>query len=94
MPTVRIEHTVADFEKWKEVFDNDPADRKGSGVRRYQVFQALDDPNYALIDLDFESLDEAEAFLRTMEQIWGGPAKAVMTNPRSRVLERVEERRL
>ena len=85
MPTVRIEHTVDDFDKWKEVFDNDPADRKG---------QALDDPQYALIDLDFESLDEAEAFLRTMEQIWGGPAKAVMTNPRSRVLERVEERRL
>jgi len=28
MPIVRIEHSVPDFEKWKRVFDSDPADRK------------------------------------------------------------------
>ncbi len=32
MPVVRIEHAVPHFEKWKEAFDRDPADRKGSGV--------------------------------------------------------------
>ncbi len=90
MPIVRIEHTVPHFEKWKQVFDSDPADRKGSGVRRYQILRAQDDPNYVMIDLEFDRLGEAEAFLRTMERIWGGPGKAVMQNPRGRVVDRVE----
>lgn len=90
MPIVRIEHAVPDFEKWKQVFDRDPADRKGSGVRRYQILRARDDPNYVMIDLEFDSAGEAEAFVLTMERLWGGAGKAVMHNPRSRVADRVE----
>ena len=94
MPIVRIEHAVPSLEKWKQAFDNDPADRKGSGVRRYQVYQAHADPNYVMIDLEFDTLGEAEAFLRTMERIWGGPGKAVMQNPRSRIVNRLESKEL
>jgi hypothetical protein len=94
MPIVRIEHSVPNFEKWKQVFDSDPADRKGSGVRRYQVLRAQDDPNYVMIDLEFDSRGEAEAFLLTMERIWGGPGKAVMQNPRARIVDRLEARDL
>ena len=90
MIVVRIEHAVPDFEKWKHVFDSDPADRKGSGVRRYQILRAADDPNFVMIDLEFETRGEAEAFLSTMERIWGGPGKAVMQSPRARIVERVE----
>ncbi len=90
MPIVRIEHTVPDFERWKQAFDDDPADRKGSGVRRYQVLRLRDDPNHVMIDLEFDGLDEAEAFLRTMQRIWGGPARAIMQNPRARIVDRVE----
>ncbi len=89
---VRIEHSVPNFEKWKQAFDRDPADRRGSGVRRYQILRQRDDPNYVMIDLEFDSSAAAEAFLRTMEQIWGGPAKAVMLNPRARIAEQVETR--
>jgi hypothetical protein len=90
MPTVRIEHAVPSFEKWKQVYDSDPADRKGSGVRRYEIFCAHDDPNYVMIDLDFDSIGDAEAFLRVMEKIWSGPGKAVMQGPRARIVDRVE----
>lgn len=94
MPVLRIEHAVPNFEKWKQVFDNDPADRKGSGVRRYRVLRQQDDPNYVMIDLEFDTADEADSFLRTMQQIWGGAGKAVMQNPRGNVAEIVEEREL
>jgi hypothetical protein len=94
MPVVRIEHAVPDFDRWKQAFDRDPADRKGSGVRRYQVLRQSDDPNYVMIDLEFGSAGEAEAFLRRMEQIWGGPGKAVMQNPRGRIADLVETKDL
>lgn len=94
MPTVRIEHAVSNFEQWKRAFDNDPADRKGSGVRRYQILRPRDDPDYVMIDLEFDSVDQAEAFLRTMQRIWAGPGKAAMQNPRARITDRVEDREL
>ena len=90
MPILRIEHAVPDFGKWKRVFDSDPADRKGSGVRRYQILRAHDNPNDVLIDLEFDSLGQAEAFARTMERLWSGPGKAVMLGPRARIFDRVE----
>ena len=94
MPIVRIEHFVPSFEKWKQAFDSDPADRKRSGVRRYQILRLQDDPNYIMIDLEFDSIGEAGAFLRRMEQIWGGPGKAVMQNPRGRIADVVEVKEL
>jgi hypothetical protein len=90
MPVVRIEHSVQNFEKWKQAFDSDPADRKGSGVRRYQILRLQNDPTYVLIDLEFDSVDKAEAFLQTMQRVWNGPGKAVMQSPTGRIAQIVE----
>jgi hypothetical protein len=53
MFTLRIQHSVPDFDRWKQAFDSDPADRKGSGVHTYRVLRAVEDPSL-VIDLDFE----------------------------------------
>jgi hypothetical protein len=90
MPVVRIEHLVPSFDKWKQAFDRDPADRRGSGVRRYRVLRGKDEPNYVMVDLEFDTIGEAEAFLQKMQRIWEGPAKGVMQNPRGRIAEIVE----
>ncbi len=92
MHVVRIEHSVPNFEKWKQAFDRDPADRKGSGVRRYQIFRLQNDPNYVMIDLEFDSTSEAEAFAQKMDRIWDGPAKGIMLNPRARIADIVESK--
>lgn len=94
MPIVRIEHAVPSFEKWKQAFDSDPVNRKGAGVRRYQILRLEHDPNYVLIDVEFDTLAEAEAFLSAMERLWTGGGKAVMQNPRAHVANRVESREL
>ena len=90
MPIVRIEHAVQSFDKWKQVFDSDPADRKGAGVRRYQISRLQDDPNYVMIDLEFDSTPEAEAFVEAMKRLWDGPGKAVMQKPTARIVEVIE----
>ena len=90
MPTLRIEHSVPDFNLWKQAFDSDPADRKGSGVRRYEVLRSVDDPNFVMIDLQFDSVPEAQGLLAKMQQIWAGPGAAFMQNPRARIVDSVE----
>jgi hypothetical protein len=90
MPTLRIEHSVPDYEGWKRAFDSDPADRKGSGVRRYHVLRSVDDPKYVMIDLEFDTQREAEGLLETMRRVWAGPGKDVMLNPQARIVETVE----
>jgi hypothetical protein len=90
MPVVRIEHSVPDFDKWKQAFDRDPADRKGSGVRRYQILRLQNEPNYVMIDLEFDDTAKAEGFVQKMQRIWDGPAKGIMLNPRARIADFVE----
>jgi hypothetical protein len=94
MHTLRIEHQVQDYDRWKQVFDSDPADRKGSGVRAYRVMRAVDEPDLVLIDLDFDSAEEAAAMHQKMLGIWAGPGKAVMVSPTARVVESVEAAQL
>jgi hypothetical protein len=90
MPTLRIQHSVPNFEGWKRAFDSDPADRKGSGVRQYVVSRSVDDPDLVMIDLLFDSTDEARELLAKMEQIWLGPGKDVMQNPKAWIVDTVE----
>lgn len=90
MPVVRIEHSVPNYEKWKQAFDRDPADRKGSGVRRYQILRLHNEPNCVMIDLEFDDTAGAEAFVQKMQRIWDGPARGVMLNPRARIADFVE----
>lgn len=76
MITVRIEHPVKSFESWKGAFDADPVDRRGSGVRRYQILRPLDDPAFVMIDLDFDNEQEAAVFLTAMRRVWKSPQAA------------------
>lgn len=94
MIILHIEHAIRDFDTWKKAFESDPAGRERSGVRRYQISRPIDDPNYVMIDLAFESTTIAEAFLAKMRQVWQStPAMAALTDsPRTRIVEVVESK--
>jgi len=90
MPILRIEHSVRDFDGWKRAFDSDPVDRTKSGVRRYQVLRSINDPNYVMIDLEFDTQSEAEALLAAMREVWGRVQGKVVLDPQARIVETVE----
>lgn len=93
MPILHIDHKVRDFKAWKEAFDSDPAGREQGGVRRYQVFRSVDDPNYVMIDLEFDSTKEAEAFQASLHELWGRVAdKLGLENAQARIIEKVESK--
>ena len=90
MYMLRIEHPVPNFDGWKQAFDSDPASREKSGVRRYQVLRPIDDPNYVMIDLEFDTASQAEALLAAMRVVWGRVEGTIMMNPQARIVEAVE----
>lgn len=94
MVMLRIEHPVADFEGWRRAFDSDPVGRKRMGVRRYRISRPVDDPNYAVIDLEFTSASQAEALLAAMREVWGRVQGKLIFDPRVRIVEVVETRDL
>ena len=90
MSVLRIEHPVPDYEVWKQAFDGDPVGRQQSGVRRYQVLRAIDDPNYVMIDLEFDTASDAEALLAAMRVVWDRVQGSLMSNPQVRIVEPAE----
>jgi hypothetical protein len=92
MVTLRIQHNIPDFDGWKKAFDSDPAGRERSGVRRYRVSRPVDDPNYVMIDLEFDTAEAAAGLLATMQQVWAGPGGRVSSNVQARIVETVEAR--
>jgi hypothetical protein len=94
MITLHIEHAISDLPTWKAAFDHDPARREQSGVRSHRIAQPVDDPNYIMIDLDFDSASQAEAFLAGLHEVWGSrqAAPALVGRPQTRIIETVESK--
>ena len=92
MPMLRIQHAVPNFEGWKRAFDDDPMDRLASGVRRYHVHRSVTDANLVMIDLEFDTVAEAERLLEKLRRLWAGPGGAVMRNPEAWIVETVESK--
>ena len=72
MSMLVIQHPVKDFQAWKKAFDSDPAGRAQNGVTRHAIYRPHDDPNYVVVNLEFSSREQAQAFLDhpAMRQAW------------------------
>jgi hypothetical protein len=92
MYTLRIEHRVANYAAWKRAFDGDPVGRERSGVRSFQILRPVGDPDYVMIDLDFDTTSQAEALLGAMRGVWAGPARTMISEPQARIVEAMETR--
>ena len=90
MYLLRIEQPVQDFDGWKKAFDSDPGGREKLGVRRFRVMRPVDDPNYAMVDLEFDSASQAQAMLAVMRRIWGPVDEGAMTGPKARIVEAMD----
>lgn len=90
MILLHIEHEVADFNAWKTAFDSDPVGRQKLGVRCYRILRPVDDQNYTIIDLEFDTLYQAETLLAAMQQVWKRVGGTIMKDPQWRISEVLE----
>jgi hypothetical protein len=85
MTILQIEHPVVDFDAWKATFAGDPTKRRESGMRSYRILRPLDDPKYVIIDCEFASSAEAEAFLAKMREAWKRVVGKIIERPQGRI---------
>jgi hypothetical protein len=93
MTTLRIEHAIHDFETWRKAFDGYAEARTRAGVRSLAIRRAVDDPKYVLLDLEFDTTGQAEAFAEFLhERVWSSPASSpgLAGTPQTRILDLVQ----
>jgi len=67
MTTLFVRHQVADYAKWREVYDGFGPTQKALGVQDQAVYQAVDDPNDVTVRHEFLTPEAAEAFGKSVE---------------------------
>ena len=90
MATLHIEHPITDFGTWNAAFARFADARQHAGVRGQRVLRPVDDPAYVVVDLDFDTVEEAERFLGFLRaNVWASAqsAPALAGEPQARVLE-------
>ena len=90
MTTLHIEHAISDFDRWLTAFQRFADARIQAGVRAHRVQRPVDDPNYVFIDLDFDTVDDAQRFLGFLQtKVWSSAqnAPALVGAPQTRILQ-------
>lgn len=93
MATLHIEHPITDLHTWLNAFNSFAEARHKGGVRAYRIYQPVADDKYILIDLDFDTAEQAEHFKRFLEvNVWSSSTASpgLAGSPQARVLVPVE----
>jgi len=91
--TLHIEHPITDLATWLGAFGRFEEARRRAGVRAHRVFHPVDDDEYIYVDLDFDSVEQAQSFQAFLEtNVWSNPeaSPGLGGAPRARVLTRVD----
>jgi hypothetical protein len=54
MSYIIVKHKVADYAKWKPIFDANGANRQAGGSKGGQLFRSADDPNEVVMLLEWD----------------------------------------
>jgi quinol monooxygenase YgiN len=67
MTTAIALHRVADYDKWRSVYDSLDEARNAAGVTHQQVLRSQDDPNLVIVRHDFADRAAADSFFGSPE---------------------------
>ena len=95
MPYTILHQKVKDFNKWKAGFDATPDVRKAGGIKSFQIFQAVDDPNTVVMVIEWDAPDSIGKFMQSAGladlQQRAGVIERFATYDTSTILEEVEK---
>ena len=81
MPTIFLQHRVADYEAWKPVYDEDADRRSAAGLSEIGVYRKTGDENLVLLVWGAENVEGFQAMF-TSEDLKGKMQEAgVISEP-------------
>jgi hypothetical protein len=69
---------VADFARWKRVFDSHAPAHRAEGLRLLQLWRGLDEPNNVFFVFEVSSIEKARAFVSAPDAAEAGKAAGVV----------------
>lgn len=96
MVTLHIEHAITDYRVWRTAFDSFAQARVAGGVQAARIAQPVDDQHYIVVDLDFDTTEEAVSFRQFLQdKVWASRSSgpALVGTPRAAIFQRVPEDR-
>jgi hypothetical protein len=92
LATLHIEHEITDLDTWLSAFAAFAEARRTAGVTTEWIRQPVSDDRYIVVDLDFDTVEGASAFLEFLTSVvWQVPenAPALAGTPRTMILRSV-----
>lgn len=90
MAYVLVRAKVADYEKWKPIFDAHSGTRKAKGSKGGQLFRNADDENETIILFEWSDLEKARQFVQSPDLREAMQRSGVVDQPTILFLEEVE----
>lgn len=90
-----LHQKVEDFNRWKADFDATADVRRAGGVKSFQIFRAVDDPNTVVIVTEWDAVDSIGKFMQSAglaeRQQRAGVIERCATYDTSTILQEVEK---
>ncbi len=90
MPYVMVTHKVADYARWKPIFDADGANRQAAGSKGGQLLRSADDPNEVVLLFAWD-LEQARQYSQKEEVRAKMQEAGVLDTPEISFLEEIEQ---
>ena len=90
VPYVIVKYKVADYARWKPIFDADGANRQAGGCKGGQLFRSADDPNEVVMLFEWD-LEQARQFSQSEELRAKMQEAGVLGPPDFYFLEEIEQ---
>jgi hypothetical protein len=90
VPYVIVKYKVADYARWKPIFDADGANRQAGGCKGGQLFRSADDPNEVVMLFEWD-LEKARQFSQSEELRAKMQEAGVLGPPDFYFLEEIEQ---
>ena len=90
VPYVIVKYKVADYARWKPIFDADGANRQAGGSKGGQLFRSADDPNEVVMLFEWD-LEKARQFSQSEELRAKMQEAGVLGPPDFYFLEEIEQ---
>ena len=78
MVVMLCRNRVADFEKWKSVFDSNAPAARDSGLRLTNLWRDLEEPNNVFFLFEVKDIDKARAFITDPAAAEAGKTSGVL----------------